>query len=646
MWNRRSLAPALLAVLIAVFSSPAWAKITVDLQASRVSGAAPLAVQFNASGTKHSNGSVDTFRQVFYTWDFGERATGRNPGHWRHGISEVLSAPLSKDEDCCSPISAHVYDLPGTYTATVTARDRAGTIATKSVTITVRDPDTVWSGGSTVCVSASGNFSGCPAGARQVKTSDFAAALQSQCGIPGNRPVRCLFRRGEKFFATRKTRTGDGPHLIGAFGNGAAPVIDHSNNLETSLISPNGDDIRIMDLSVTRSRTADGTTFVSGGSGTHVLVYRTEAEGSDQIFSSGTLTCDHGVNGHWFIVENDVGPTRFSRSGNGIMWAGRRQTFMGNVVHDTQSSPGGADGHVVRIQCLQDFYIGHNTFAPGEETMGAPLSLRAPRHDRDGGIGNLCANNRDCVIPPDHPGCSQRNVVTGNYINGGAGGFGVSSASFDGCIQDNVIERHYDRVPLRSGWEYQGRRGTMRNIVMSYEGALKVGSAITLRTQDDDSPSMHLRDNEVYDVHVYAANLKNASAAATGFRMSCGPQIKEVKIHNFFIYAPGYSTRVLDVEGSNCKVLAKEAVCSSDVSDSSRTCTVQGNPFGGKPDSNRLDTLLIASGSNMLNAGSLNGSLFGILGNRVVDGKPDVGAAEAASGGVVQLLPPLLLPRQ
>jgi hypothetical protein len=664
MWKVRIGVQGLGALLLLFLPATAFAKITLDVQASRVAGAAPLAVQFNASATKHSNSAVQPFRQVFYEWDFGERAAGRNPGHWRHGISEALSTPLSKDEDCCSAITAHVYDVPGTYTATVTARDRFGNVATKSLSITVRDPNDVWPGSATVCVSASGSFSGCPSGARQVKTSDFAAALQSHCRVDGNTPVRCLFRRGDRFVANKETRTGAGPHHIGAFGSGADPVIDHSNNTDSSLITPTANDVRIANLRVTRTKTADHTTFVRASTGTtanHVLIYRNDADGSNQIFSSGTLTCDHGVNGYWFIVENAIGPTRYSNNGNNIMWAGRRQSFMGNHVRKAESSPGGADGHQMRIQCLQEFYIGHNTFSPGN-SPGATITLRTPRHDREGGIGDLCAKDRDCVVPPDHPGCSQRNVVTGNYVNldeyplAGSGGFGVSSASFDGCIQDNVIERHYVKADqsgaegedegTRRGFSYAGRRGTFRNMVYSFDGAARIENVVNIRTQGDNSPSMHLRDNEIYDVHVYAGTLRRPTSAESGVRMSCGPQIKEARVFNFFMYTPGYNTRVIDVDGSNCRILDKAGVCSSDSSDPTRTCTVEGNPFGSTPDPTRLDTLLVRSGSTLVDAGSLKGSLYGILGNRVTDGKPDIGAGELLSSGVVQLTPPLLLPRE
>lgn len=651
------LAPTLFALLILALAGPASARITVDVKASRVQGAAPLAVQFNASGTTHSDKAIDTFRQVFYEWDFGARAAGRNPGHWRRGISEALANPLSKDEDCCSPISAHVYDDPGTYTATVTARDRAGNVATRSVTITVQDPNAVWSGTATVCVSASGNFSGCPSGARQVRTSDFVAALDSHCRVGGSTPVRCLLRRGDKFTANTNVSTGKGPHLIGAFGSGVDPLIDHSKNDNNSLISPRGDDIRIMNLRVTRTANVKGTSFINAGaqnSANHVLIYRTDAENSDRIFYSNAAPCSEGTQGYWFIVENDIGPTQYAGTGNGIMWGGRRQTFMGNHIHRAQSSSSGGDGHEFRSQCLQQFYIGHNTIAPGT-TKGAVLTLRAPNANHPDGIGDACAKNRDCVIPPDHPGCSQRNVVTGNFMNlegyplNGGVGWGPSSATNDTCIQDNVIERHYMRASeqTKRGWGYSGRRSTMRNMVFAFDNGGLVQYGINLSVVHENAPSHNLRDNEVYDIHVSAENMRS-DQAHRGFVMDCKDQklVREVKLYNFFMYTPGERSRVMDVAGNACVVLAKEAVCASDTNDDSRTCTVQGNPFGTKRDPSRLDTFLLSSSSNMVNAGTPRGSLYGILGNRVVDGRPDVGAGEVVSGGVVQLIPPLLLPRQ
>jgi PKD repeat protein len=663
----RSLAPPAVALAMLVLSAAAHAGITPSLTASRTSGAAPLAVQFSAVDTRHSNKGIDTFRQLFYEWDFGETAAGRNPGHWRFGISQTLSRPLSKDTDCCSPIAAHVYDQPGTYTARVTIRDRAGNTATQAVTITVQNPDQIWSGTSTVCVSPDTNFSGCPTGARRVTTGDFDIALQQHCKVNGNTPSRCLFRRSAKFVADRETRTGHGPHYIGAFGSGADPIVDQTANSDSSLITPAGDDIRIRHLDVRRANPADSTTFVraqTSTTATHVLIYQNKARGTNQIFSSGTLNCDVGVNGHWFMVENEAGPTLYANSGNGIMWAGRRQTFMGNYVYEAQASPGGADGHEVRIQCLQHGYFAHNTIRPGP-TPGVPLTIRTPRNDRDG--GHCSVGDRDCVITNGH--CTERNVVSGNYIDmdlysqqerdtvaaGTSGGFAISSASFDGCIQDNIIERHYVKFDQfgepgtnrgsKRGPKYEGRRGTIRNVVVNCtQGIRCVG--VDFSANASDSPSMNYRGNEVYDLTIYAGTKMNAEGVQ-GVASTCKDgRISEVALHNILVYSKEDFTVADAVTGSGpgCRVVSKAAVCSNDRNDSTRSCTITDNPFPGTPDPQVLDSHFLRSGASMVDVGSPLGSLYGILGNRVVDGAPDVGAAELISPNVaVPPIPPILL---
>jgi PKD repeat protein len=74
--------------------------------ATITSGAAPLAVQFDSTGSADSDGSL-----TLYAWDFGDGSMGA-------GV-----AP------------AHTYTQPGHYTATLTVTDDGGAVATASKTI-------------------------------------------------------------------------------------------------------------------------------------------------------------------------------------------------------------------------------------------------------------------------------------------------------------------------------------------------------------------------------------------------------------------------------------------------------------------------------------------------------------------------------
>jgi hypothetical protein len=165
---------------------------------------APCAVFFDATAT--SDPSTDApFLDLDHRWDFGD-AQG-----------EVWSVSgLSKNE-AIGGIAGHLFTKPGVFTVTLVVTNRAGDRASAQQQIRIDDPDVVFAGEKTVCVSASGDFGGCPAGAARTRSSDFDAALAN---LPGR---RTLFRRGETFAWDRVVRLAEASGRgasIGVFGGG------------------------------------------------------------------------------------------------------------------------------------------------------------------------------------------------------------------------------------------------------------------------------------------------------------------------------------------------------------------------------------------------------------------------------------------
>ncbi|MCP4346196.1 MAG: PKD domain-containing protein, partial [Desulfobacterales bacterium] len=128
------------------------------LTASRTSGVAPLGVFFETDLT-----SSAAFSNTFYSWNFGDSSSGT----W-------AETGTSKNIDT-GPVSAHVFETPGEYTVTLTAKNNSGTIGAETVLITVENPETVYAGTNTVCISRSdsNDFTGCPDNAEQVTMDDF-----------------------------------------------------------------------------------------------------------------------------------------------------------------------------------------------------------------------------------------------------------------------------------------------------------------------------------------------------------------------------------------------------------------------------------------------------------------------------------------
>lgn len=115
----------------------------------------------------------------------------------------------------------HVFDTPGTYTVGAWGIDRTGITGEDTVTITVQDPDQVYSGIRTICVSNQGDFTGAPAGANLVTSLSAARSAANSLGQTG----RILLRRGESFQETMEIDDPMRNCRIGAFGSGAKPVL-------------------------------------------------------------------------------------------------------------------------------------------------------------------------------------------------------------------------------------------------------------------------------------------------------------------------------------------------------------------------------------------------------------------------------------
>ncbi|MCP4176855.1 MAG: PKD domain-containing protein, partial [bacterium] len=135
--------------------------------ASSTIGTAPFAVFFDAvdgsSGVlqpESINGRKE-YADLFYYWDFGDPGKGNWP-----------ESNKSKNHDI-GYVASHVYEDPGTYTVTLTVKNMSGSTYTYTQEITVQDPDIVFSGENTICISSTGSFEGAPAGALQITTSDI-----------------------------------------------------------------------------------------------------------------------------------------------------------------------------------------------------------------------------------------------------------------------------------------------------------------------------------------------------------------------------------------------------------------------------------------------------------------------------------------
>src|ERR1700716_2589379 len=141
----------------AVSCSGSSGPLTLKASAVRDTGISPLLVFFDATGTTDTamSGSGQTFRDVTYTWNFGDTgASGTDT--WEYGANRDFNSRNT----ATGGVAAHLYVTPGVdsaYVVTVTAHAGSNT-ASCQLGVTAHDPARAsgFAGTKTTCVSASG----------------------------------------------------------------------------------------------------------------------------------------------------------------------------------------------------------------------------------------------------------------------------------------------------------------------------------------------------------------------------------------------------------------------------------------------------------------------------------------------------------
>ena len=322
--------------------------VQISFIPSRTSGVAPLAVNFDATGTT-SSATDKPFRELDYSWNFGDSGSGT----W---AESGKSRNIAK-----GGVSAHVFDNPGTYNVSLTVKDSMGGLSTQNTTITVLDPNTVFSGTNTRCVSTSGNFSGCPTGAEQITSSNFNEQVTWVKSASGR---RLLFRRGDSWSSSSSSSVNiDGPGYIGAYGtcSGAnqrgicsnAPLIQKTSGNHYIFTVGSANDWRITDLAFSGSSCEGCGGAITGWADVdNNLWYRLKSTGFDihfglNDFQVGTANVQ---NDNVFFVNNEVS----SGYRYGAYLQARGLTIMGNHIGNTSVS------HILRISQAHKSVISNN----------------------------------------------------------------------------------------------------------------------------------------------------------------------------------------------------------------------------------------------------------------------------------------------
>jgi hypothetical protein len=330
--------------------------MNLNLTTNRVTGVAPLSVFFDTAGTT-SPASTNVFHDIAYCWDFGDVNAG----------GFFLTNNKTKNR-AYGPVAAHVFETPGTYTVTVNARDAQGNVAGRTVQIVVTNPDTVYTN-TTVCLSASGDFNGCPSGATQL-TGASIGALSSQI-TSGKR--RLLLRRGETFTGQLRIDA-FGPGTVGAygpstgsFGMGNRPIVNPGGGpafvFSDQDVAPTyPTDWRIMDIDVDGQSNGSSKGVTVEGKTANVLLLRFRANYTLGGVIAGDSIINYwnskGNTGHDMIDGLTIVDSETSHAVNGgnLMYlAAYKLAIMGTQMHDSANGE-----HVLRTPFIGNGVIQNN----------------------------------------------------------------------------------------------------------------------------------------------------------------------------------------------------------------------------------------------------------------------------------------------
>jgi hypothetical protein len=368
--------------------------------------AAPVYVHFDATATTSSIDGDKPFFDLLYEWDFGDPASGS----W-------ATSGLPKNR-AYGGVAGHVFERPGTYEVRLTVTDRAGATSVATRRIVVDDPDVVWPPATkTACVSASGNFAGCPApaGPGRLTSDSFATGVGNALGA-GFR--RILFRRGDTFrTGPFFTPTVDGV-LVGAYGDAAdpRPRIEMTANEPRGALALKGSDWRIQDLEF-QARGTPMSAIESFARIHDILVLRNRIQTRDQANIVFATNGPPEVLSHVAIVDNELrGTTSRAVGGGGTCFYGGAYSnmFAGNRC-------GRGTAWQIRIIFNDRSVFQHNIV---EENAGA---YEATKYHCVGGPSVRCRFN----VVSDNVFARERLNITGG------------SAEDGNVITDSVFERNY-----------------------------------------------------------------------------------------------------------------------------------------------------------------------------------------------------------
>jgi hypothetical protein len=535
--ERRALALALAAAAALAAAPAADAAPKVVAKAARERCVAPCAVFFDATGTTDPS-TEHPFHVLDYAWDFGD-ARGQR---W---------AVSGRDKNrAIGALAGHLYEKPGRFTATLVVTNPAGEKGRATLAIEVADPEQVFAGDKTLCVSASGTFDGCPAGARHKTSKDFDGSISNADAR------RTLFRRGERFEWDAQVRLGDASRsgsLLGAFGPGAGRAEVHAKGKVK--IDP-GNDWRVEGLALHGPPGSDGAAIGETDGVRRFTVHDVEVRGFNNCASFWSPNAPDVE-----VAFVDVRCADFPDPGDGAKFFEDTEDsmFLGLEVDR---------GEMKSPQDSTEF--GHRSiFSRRKIVQHSRYTGRAPNQSKN------ALQLRHCPSSPDWLGRCPNGKVPGQYVivsdnhfveGGGPRGLNVvrtcdhascdargghSQPLLDWIFERNLVQvrgQDASRDQMQAVFQLQSGRTTVRNNVADLQGwPAKAGAGRSVLVWLMP-PSNAARDS-VDGVWVLNNTVYLGSGYAGAAIVCAGPAGQGHLCDNNLLYAPAHGGRLMPAMG-------------------------------------------------------------------------------------------------
>lgn len=538
--------PALAGIVLALLAPRlAAAAPKASFTASRTDGCvAPCAVFFDATAT--SDASTDApFHDLDHRWDFGDER------------GESWSVSGMPKNTAIGGIAGHLYTHPGAFEVTLRVTNRAGEQAIATHQVHVADPDVVFAGTRTLCVSTTGDFSGCPAGAAHARSADFDASVAN---APGR---RTLLRRGETFTWDRVVRLVDasaGGASIGVFGDGEKRATLRTAAGSRVLLDP-GNDWRIAHVELVAAGAKESAIDEKGGVA-RFTVWDAEIRGFD-----GCATFWSPPKPDAEVAFVDVRCKDFPDPGSGTKFYEdtERSMFLGlDIDKGDKRDPRDQTEFAYRTVYSQKKLIQHGRFQGRAQNQSKNL-LQLRHCSAIGPWAQRCPDgktpSRYVLVSDNHfieGGGPRAMTVIRVCDHGTCGGRPGESQP----VEDYIFERNLFQVDVRdvateqlgSVFDLQAARTTVRNNVADLQGwpQGRPGRAIFVLAEPPSNPKRD-RGGRVWI-------LNNTIYLGRGFPGSfvlCGTRgaIEGAVCANNLVYAPGLGGKATPLLGQGWTAL-------------------------------------------------------------------------------------------